>query len=181
MKNRRDNNTLLLTVIVVFFTIGIITGAITLFHIPGDLLENVKLSFDAGGSETETFWHLVKSNFLTEIVWVIAVWLLSNSTFLAPISVAAVSLRGFLIGYSVSFIFSSGEGVIKLILGNILPQVVISMPLLTFFTIMSVSLSAQRNQNPSEETRRLLLGVIFAFLTLIVAMLEAGWSIFINM
>ncbi len=156
MKKIRDNNTPLLVVLALFFSVGLVLGSVSYFHIPNDVLNGVKFSFQ---ETTFDFSDNMKNNFITEFTWLGAVWLLNNMSLTAPVSGAVIALRGFLVGFCVTFIIGlKSEDMWGLLLSNILPQTLVAIPLLTCFTMLFIRISVNKKEQNGYDVSYFLAG-----------------------
>lgn len=176
VKKVRDNSKPIYIVVILLFAIGIVLGAVSFFHIPKEFTKDVSVSFET--AEMESFLKNWKDNFLMELLWILAVWILSSISFTAPLSGAVLALRGFLIGFSVTFILKSADNAVKLILCNILPQTVIALPTLTIFVILAVKASIERKNGQNNDTASFFYGALFILIAIFTSALETAMSTF---
>lgn len=172
LKKAKDSGTPVFIMVVLFFTVGLILGAISFFYMPEGVIDELKLSFDSDSVASMSLIYEIRNNFATEIMWIIAIWMLNNISFTAPFSVIVVALRGIIISFSVTFIFLS-ENSLKWILGSIIPQMVVAIPLLTVFTALGIRLSVERKENKSADSAFFILGAVFVPVTALAAASEA--------
>ena len=164
------------------FTAGLISGAISLFYIPDDFANQLTENFEITLKTPKPYIELFKSNFSSEIIWVIIIWLLGNMRFTAPLSVGVVGIRGFFLGFGSSFILAFCEEKKLLLFSCILPQALFAISALTLLVTISIRNFAERVDIGRAETGRLVLGAAFFLVAAVVSALEAGFAIlFINM
>lgn len=176
IKKVRDNSKPIYIVVILLFSIGIVLGAVSFFHIPGEFTKDVNIAFEPIGKES--FMKSWKDNFLIELLWIIAVWILNSISFTAPFTGAVVALRGFLVGFSVTFILKNAPNAISLILCNILPQTIIAMPTLTIFVILGIKASIEGKDRKNSDSANLMYGVVFIFIIVATTALETAISTF---
>lgn len=176
VKKVRDNSKPVYIAVILLFAIGIVLGAVSFFHIPKEFIKDVNISFEAAGGES--FVKRWKDNFLMELLWILAVWIFGNISFTAPFLGAVAALRGFLIGFSVTFILKSSDSAVRLILCNILPQTVTALPTLTIFIILAVKASIERKNGQNGDTASFLYGAVFILITVFTSALETALSVF---
>lgn len=175
MKKTKENNTPLLVIIVLFFTLGLVLGSVAYFYVPENVLQDVSVSVN--DEIPLSFSETMKRNFVSEIFWIIIIWILNNMSMTSPISGGVIAVRGFLIGFSITFINSMcGEERWHFLLCNILPQTLVAIPVLTIFTMRMMRLSVERKERGITDFGYLSTGAIFSIITLLTSALEAGIS-----
>lgn len=173
LKKEKDRSTPLLIVVVIFFTIGLVIGTIVFFHMPKDIINDLKLTFDDDNILKGDITGEIKHNFIAEIMWIILIWVLNNLSFTAPFSVVLVGVRGVIVSFSTTFILYSGNN-IKWILGSIIPQMLIAIPIMTIFTVLGIKLAAEKKAGNRAEASFFILGAVFVIITALASLLEVG-------
>ena len=161
-KSARGKEKTIYPIVIFLFALGIVLGAVSFFHLPEET-GNIVIAFEE--AEQNSFTESWKNNFFTELVWIIAVWMLSNVSFMAPFLGAVIALRGFLTGFSVAFILENSDNYMNLLLSGILPQMLISMPVLTVFIILIT-------KDGKNDSTNFFTGAVFILITALSSGLE---------
>ena len=182
MLMRKNNSTFepIWVVLAIVFTIGIVLGAIMLFNIPSEMIEGVRnsLVIYRENDFKLMFWH----DFVIEACWIVAIWFLGSINILAPFSAAVVALRGFTTGFSVAFIFTGNDAVWKTIYTYIVPQCVVSLPVMTFCCAVCINLALMRKKGEGADGKYFCMMIASLLLTAIASLSETVLSmVFINM
>lgn len=153
------------------FTIGLVLGTVALFYVPEEVVTDTAAAF--GLSERTEFGEQFKESLAFELVWMLTVWLLGSSMLTAPFTGAVMSLRGFVMGFSIAFVLMSGLDRMRLFICSILPQCVTALPLMSAFILDCVVYSAEKRYKDNYRTGYFLRGVTFMLATVPVSALEA--------
>lgn len=153
------------------FTIGLILGTVALFYVPSEVTADAAAAF--GLSERGAFGEQFKESLAFELVWMLTVWLLGSSVLTAPFTGAVMSLRGFVIGFSLSFVLMSELDRMKLFVCSILPQCMTALPLMSIFILDCVIYASEKKYKDNYRTGYFLHGMLFMLVTVPMSALEA--------
>lgn len=154
-------------------TIGVVIGGIMLYYVPENIIADANNMLDYKKMGTEGFLSLFKSNFAAEFFWVFVIWGLGAVSFTTPFITIIVALRGFLMGFGTEFVMCTNKSAFKFLMGNILPQCVFALPLITVLALMCMKMSNERKAGDYKDGKYFAVGGIYAVLSLITALLES--------
>lgn len=157
-------------ILAVVFTLGLVLGAVALYYAPEDSIREAAESFVV--NKNSTFWSLFKENLVFELMWLLLLWVMGSSTVTAPFMGAVISLRGFVMGFSVSFMLTGEFDRLRLFLCNILPQCITALPIMSIFIIVCMVNSSDRKYKGNYQTEYFLRGLLFTFITAAVSIIE---------
>lgn len=171
MFRRKNKETIALALILgIIFTIGLIGGTISLFYVPTDVVAEISEAFSL--KENVTFVQLLKENIAFEMMWLLLLWLIGSSTVTFPFMGAIIALRGFIIGFSISFLHMGEFDKFKLFLYNILPQCITTLPVMSFYILACVIHDADKNYTDRYPGGYFIRGLIFMFVMLLFSVIE---------
>ncbi|MBQ8002765.1 MAG: stage II sporulation protein M [Clostridia bacterium] len=180
MFGRNSKKILPMTIVLVcVFGLGLILGTLALFYLPEDVLNEARLSFDPFASTDSSFPEAFRESFMTEVLWLLGIWLLGSMNFTAPFSCAVLSLRGFVIGFSVAFVITGGGDWVRFLLYYILPQCLAALPLMSIFVLLCTLHAVERKHKGQSRSTYLALGAVFIMLCALTATFEAWIAIYL--
>ncbi len=168
-KTRREYGSLIFIVGAIFF-IGVLLGSISYFSMGKDmehLLEGVVVN----EGQSYDFKEMFKICFFTEGAWVTLTWLISQIGFISPFTLTVVGIRGFVLGFTVSFVLNANGMALKILLKTIVPQCLFALPILTFVAATSVVYAVKDKRNVSA-LNCISIELIALVLAAVVAVLE---------
>ena len=170
-------------VLLIIFTAGVVLGAISVFHVPEEVSQEAGAVFSGSETLSKSAADIVKSDFSVEMIWMLLIWVLGTLSVLAPFIAATVAVRGFMIGFSASFIISVSEtGTLHLLLAYVLPQCLFSLPVMTLFSILCIRSCMERRTGETTDVRYFVMGAAFVPIIIIMSLIEGIISVFfINM
>lgn len=179
IKRAAEENFSLVMAVLIIFTAGIIFGALAVFQIPAEISEEAGEIMSSSLDKSVSVKDIVKNDFTTEAVWMIVIWILGTLSTMAPFIAAAIAMRGFIIGFSSAFIISerSGEAV-KLLCAYVAPQCVLSLPVMTVFSIMCIRSCMDRKSGEATDSRYFAMGLIFMAVSFAASISESAMSRF---
>ncbi len=154
----------------IVFTIGLVLGTVALFYVPEDITLEAIEAF--GMKENASFGELFKENLAFEMMWMLILWMLGSSAVTAPFTGAVMSLRGFVIGFSISFMIAGELDRIKLFLCRILPQCVTALPVMSIFILTCVMYASEKKHKDNYQTGYFLRGALFMIITALSSICE---------
>ena len=143
LKQRERQTEILAVALATVFTIGLILGAVALYYAPKNAVKDAAEAIVV--TNELSFYTLFKKNLLFELLWLLLIWISGISSVTAPLMAAVVALRGFVIGFTVSFVFKGELNPLKLFLCSILPQCLVALPVLSIFVITCSQSYDKRN------------------------------------
>ncbi len=159
-------------VLAVVFTVGLILGAMSLFYIPEEVVNEARDAFGTGIVMNKTFREMYKNNFAMEVVWIVSIWILGSVSFSAPFSGAVLSVRGFFVGFSSAFLLTGEGSGMKFMACYILPQCLVAFPVMTMFTMQCLKDAVERKYNDKANVKYFVRGAIFVGITVVTAFTE---------
>ena len=173
----------LVYVLLIIFTAGVVLGAVSVFHIPDEISQEAGALFTGTFGEARSTPDIIKGDFTVEIIWMLIIWVLGTLSILAPFIAATVAVRGFMIGFSASFIISVTQGdTLRLLLAYVLPQCLFSLPVMTIFSILCTKACMERKSGETTDTKYFVMGAVFVPIIIIMSLFEGLISVFfINM
>lgn len=171
-KSREVKTGAMLTVTVLVFSIGIILGTTALYYIPKEFVNEAREGLNAQLILDEKFVKMWRSNFMPETLWIIAIWILGCASITAPFSGAVMSVRGFFIGFSVAFMLTGDNNGFKFIICYILPQAIISLPVMTFAALRVMGYAVERKHMQSSYGEYFICGALFICITALSSALQ---------
>ncbi len=167
-KNRQSG--IIVIALAVVFTIGLVLGALALFYVPENVTEEAIEAF--GLKENAVFPELFKENLTFELVWMVILWILGSSAVTAPFMSAVMSLRGFVMGFSVSFMIAGELEKTNLFLCRILPQCVTALPVMSAFILSCVIYGEDKGYQGGYQAGYFVRGILFVGVTVLVSVFE---------
>lgn len=161
-------------VIAVMFTLGLVLGALSLFYLPEEVVSEARNIFDPFNDNASNFAEAFRESFMSEIVWLLCVWLLGCVSAMAPFACALITLRGFAVGFSVAFMITGGGEWVKFTASYILPQCLAAIPVMSIFTALCI-LNAIERKHKGKQASYFVLGAAFVGITALVCLGEA-WA-----
>lgn len=150
-----------LPVTAVVFSIGVILGTTALYYIPKEFVTEAREGLNSQLVLHEEFVRMWKSNFMAETLWIFAIWILGCASITAPFSGAVMSVRGFFIGFSVAFMLTGDNNGFKFIICYILPQAIVSLPVMTLTAIRVMGYAVERKHMQSSYGEYFICGALF--------------------
>lgn len=165
--------------VLILFTAGVIFGALSVFQIPVEISEEAGDIISSSLEKNVALKDIVKSDFASEAIWMIVIWIFGTLSTMAPFIAAAIAMRGFIIGFSGAFIISekSGEAV-KLLCAYVLPQCLLSLPVMTLFSVMCIKSCMERKSGEATDSRYFVMGLIFIGVSFVLSLAESAMSKF---
>lgn len=142
-----------------FFTLGLVLGALALLYLPENIKSEAAIAFKI--TECTNFGEVFKENLTFELVWMLVLWMLGSSAVTAPFTGAVISLRGFVIGFSMAFMNTGDLDWFGMFVNSILPQCMTSLPLMSAFIIMCVLNNSGNRSGYNSQTGNFLRGALF--------------------
>lgn len=159
--------------LLIIFTAGIILGTVSFINMPQKIIIQTGDIFTSALENRSELKDIVYSQLVTETIWLSLIWILGTLSVMAPLIAAIIAVRGFTIGFSSAFIIAQlPEYKVKLLCTYILPQCLLSLPLMTFFSVLCIKSCINRHSGESSDTRYFAQGIIFFLLTLAASFLE---------
>jgi stage II sporulation protein M len=140
------NNALLYFLVLVFFIAGITAGAFTVDALSSvqkeELVNYFQSFFSVLNSETVKSAAVFKQSLANNVQFILLIWILGITIIGIPLILMIVGIKGFIIGFSVSFLVE-GMGVRGLLfaLVSILPQNLLIVPAVVVAGVMGISFS----------------------------------------
>lgn len=175
MKKRRffeahiKENSLKYILIALLFAVGVIIGAIAMLksHTEKELADYFSAAAaEAGGG----FFGNLKSCMLLHFKYLVAFALLSLSPYTACLSPAVCGLKGFSLGFSVTFLIKNygGKGVLYGLLA-VVPSAALTLPVYAFASIMCVKLSEEGRKSGGSYRRDMLAALAMIYFLMLIS------------
>lgn len=176
-KRKNKQIGLMLTVLIIVFTTGLILGTVALFYIPEDIISEARGAFSPILDTNADFTAMFKENFVMEIVWILAIWILGSTNLTSSLTGAIMSVRGFVIGFSVAFVLTGGTDWVRFVICCILPQCMTALPVMTVFTIQCISYALERKYKDNVSARYFACGALFVGITAVATVAETWFMV----
>lgn len=174
-KNRQLG--VLLAVLAIVFTLGLVLGTVALFYIPKEIVVDARGAFEPALDVSASVGEMFKENFMMESLWILAVWILGCTNLTAPLSGAVMSVRGFVIGFSVAFVLNGGNDWVKFVLCYIMPQCIAALPVMTVFSMQCILCTLEKKPGQGLSVGYFVRGALFVGIAAITAIAEAWLAI----
>ncbi len=140
------NNLLLYIIVLVFFAGGIAAGAFTMDALSSvqkeELVNYFQSFFNVLGEETVQSVVVFKQSLLNNSQFIIIIWVLGITVIGIPLILLLVGIKGFIIGFSVSFLVEEmGFKGLLFALAAILPQNLLIVPGIIMAGVLGISFS----------------------------------------
>ncbi len=162
-------------VIAVMFTLGLVLGTLSLFYLPEDVISETRNIFDPFNESASSFAEAFRESFMSEIVWILCIWLLCSINATAPFACALITLRGFAVGFSIAFVITGGGQWVKFTASYILPQCLAAIPVMSIFAALCILNAVERKHKGKQGATYFVLGAVFIGITAVVCLGEA-WA-----
>ena len=159
-----------------FFTVGLVLGTLALLYVPQSIVSEAVATFKI--NKSESFGALFKENLTFELVWMFVLWMLGSSAVTASFTGAVISLRGFVIGFSMAFSNISELGWLGIFTRSILPQCITALPLMSAFVIMCTMQISGRSTGYNGQAGYFIRGGLFFVLLVPLCTLETWLMLF---
>lgn len=183
----KNNRSLCFLVLVLFIT-GITAGAFTVDALSiaqkEELISYFQNFFNILDKEPIQSAFVFKQSLLNNSQFVFIIWILGITVIGIPLILIIIAVKGFIIGFSVSFLVE-GMGLRGLLfaLAAILPQNLLIVPGILFAGVLGTSFSvsmirrrkSQPKKNLSAEFVRYSLNIVISLLTLLLGSLVEGY------
>lgn len=146
----------LLFVSAMIFSIGLILGSIAYFSINDNVL-SILQNLVLNDGQTYSFVQMFRQCFFTESIWVTFAWLVAQISFMTPFSCAVIGIRGFVLGFTVSFVLYVKDNSFSILAKTIIPQCLFGVPLLTIVTVISVFNALDGRKTNSSQLKGLFI------------------------
>jgi stage II sporulation protein M len=164
---------LVLTILIIF-ALGEVFGALSVFQIPSDIFNDVTKIISSSLDASMTMKEMIRNDFFTEIMWIIVIWVLGTLSTLSPFISAIVAVRGFIIGFSSTFIISySAENALRLLCVYVVPQCIMSLPVMTLFSIICIRSCMERRSGEATDLRYFIMGLLFTVISFVTSVSES--------
>ncbi len=176
------NNLLLYIIVLVFFAGGIAAGAFTMDALSSvqkeELVNYFQSFFNVLGEETVQSVVVFKQSLLNNSQFIIIIWVLGITVIGIPLILLLVGIKGFIIGFSVSFLVEEmGFKGLLFALAAILPQNLLIVPGIIMAGVLGISFSLSmlgRKKTKSKKSFSSELIVYTMNILLVLAIILAG-------
>lgn len=177
-----QKNMLLYSLILLFFISGIAAGAFTVDALSSvqkdELINYFQSFFSVLNTETVKSAAVFKQSLLNNAQFIILIWILGITIIGIPLILLIVGIKGFIIGFSVSFIVE-GMGLRGLLFAfvSILPQNLLIVPGIVVAGVLGISFSIRMLKRRRMRQRKSFSSEFFVYsmnLLLVLAMVFIG-------
>ncbi|MGM9552346.1 MAG: hypothetical protein ACI3XA_08855 [Clostridia bacterium] len=174
---RRDRNSILL-ILAFVFTTGVVLGSVAFLCMDKDILNAINVGINTNFHDTD-FMTTYKESFMVEILWAGLAFLIGQIGFLVPLSSSVLAVRGFVLGFTVSFVFATSDNCFKILLKTIVPQCLFGIPLLTFITVFNILCFLENKRGKSTYWSCVWLSAVTFFGAALVALAQTAATRFL--
>lgn len=181
LKENYSKNFIIYMMVLLFLLSGFLIGVYLFTYLDSEIVTYLKNDFieymNAIQNGTFTIMHTLKTTFLTVAIPILVFVLFSTSVLFSPITLVTLSLKGFTLGFTITFMLTnfSFKGVILTLFTIILPNALMLF-LYILLSVKSISRGISRTRfkgrfSTNDNSISLRFLILFVLLSILISLL----------